>query len=121
LIITSVRRSTVNKYGEDLTRSGQFFVRMGVRIIDHNPQPTTVDNAHFGLLDAMHIVDSPSEEGLGSKCGLSGNGDPGITLAAGADVTMPESLCFEPHGALHSSFTVGMQLDGGGEVDARVP
>ncbi len=121
LVITSVKRSRFNNYGEDLVPNGQFFVRMGVRVIDHNPQPTTVDNMHFGLLDAKHIVDSPSDEGFGSKCGLSGNGDPGITLSSGADVTMPESLCFEPHGGLNSSFTVGMQLDGGGEVDVQVP
>ncbi len=79
LVITSVKRSRFNNYGEDLVPNGQFFVRMGVRVIDHNPQPTTVDNMHFGLLDAKHIVDSPSDEGFGSKCGLSGNGDPGIT------------------------------------------
>ena len=121
LIITSVHRSRTNNYGDDLTADGRFFVRMGVRVINYAAPPTTVDNSHFGVLDARHIMGSTSDEGFGSKCGLSGDGDPGITLAKGADVVMPESLCFEPHGSLHSSFVVEMQLDDGGEVHVSVP
>jgi hypothetical protein len=120
VIITSVRRSPTNNYGEDVTSKGQFFVRMGVRVKNDGPQTITVDNAHFGLLDSQHVVDSTSSEGYESKCGLSGNGDPGLTLATGADITMPESLCFEPHGSLNSSFTVALRLDGGSEVDVPV-
>jgi hypothetical protein len=120
VIITSVRRFSTNNYGEDLTSKGQFFVRMGVRVKNNGPQTITINNGHFALADSDHIIDSTSDEGYGSKCGLSGNGDPGLTLANGADITMPESLCFEPHGSLNSSFTVALGLDGGGEVDVPV-
>jgi endoglucanase len=120
VIITSVTRSPTNYSGEDLTSKGQFFVRMGVRVKNSGPQTITINNAHFALEDSDHLVDSTSDEGYESKCGLSGNGDPGLTLAPGADVTMPESLCFEPHGSLHSSFIVALGLDGGGQVDVPV-
>jgi hypothetical protein len=120
VIITSVRRSPTNNYGEDLTAKGQFFARMGVRVKNDGPQTITVDNAHFGLLDSQHIVDYTSSEGYESKCGLSGNGDPGLTLANSADITMPESLCFEPHGSVNSGFTVALSLGGGNEVDVLV-
>jgi RNA polymerase subunit RPABC4/transcription elongation factor Spt4 len=118
--ITSVKRSALNNYGEELKSQGKFFVRMGVRIINEGSQTITIDNYHFLLLDSKHIVDSTSEEGYGSKCGLTGNGDPGLALSTGADVTMPESLCFEPHGSVNSAFTVALELDGGGEVDIPV-
>lgn len=121
VVITSVTRSPTNFYGEDLTPNRQFFVRMGVRIIDQADQPITIDNSHFALQDSAHIVDMTSDEGYGSKCGLTGNGDPGMTLSKGADVTMPESLCFEPHGSVRSPFIVALGLDTGGEVDVSVP
>ena len=120
VIITSLQRSTKNSYEEDLNSKGQFFVRMGVRVINQGSQVTEVNNLHFRLIDASHVVDETSQEGYGSKCGLSGNGDPGITLAPGADVTMPESLCFEPHGSVKSPFVVVLGLDGGGEVPIPV-
>jgi endoglucanase len=121
VIITSVKRTPTNYYGEDLTSKGRFLVRMGVRIINKGNESIAVDNYHFGLLDSKHIVDSTSDEGYGSRCGLTGNGDPGLTLAPGADVTMSESLCFEPRGSMGSSFVVALALGSGGEVDVTVP
>jgi hypothetical protein len=120
VMLTSVKRSSKNYYGEDLTSKGQFFVRMGVRVVNKGPQATEVNNLHFRLVDASHIVNETSQEGYGSGCGLSGNGDPGLTLAPGADVKMPESLCFEPHGSIRSPFTVVLGLDATGEVQVPV-
>jgi endoglucanase len=121
VMITSVKRSPTNGYGQNLTHQGQFLARMGVRIINEGNRSITIDNAHFALLDSQHIVDETSDEGFGSRCGLTGNGDPGLTLAPGADVTMPESLCFEPRGSVTSPFVVALGLDSGEEVDVRVP
>ena len=120
VILTSVKRSPTNYSGEDLTPQGQFFVRMGVRVINNGAAPIAIDNLHFKLLDSSHVVDDTSDEGFGSRCGLTGNGDPGLTLANGADVQMPESLCFEPRGAVNSPFVVALGLDAGGEVDVPV-
>jgi len=94
---------------------------MGIRVIDSGgPEPITIDNFHFKLFDSDHILNDTSDEGYGSLCGLTGNGDPGVTVGNGADVTMPESLCFEPHGAIASPFVVILGLDAGGQVNVPV-